>query len=453
MKNRTFLQLKQILLKLLLSALVATFLSCNIHAQNKLNDVYAGVGFEHTINGTKSFHSSYYFRNDGTFCTNLNESNWSSRIDGNYQIKNNIIYVKFSSFDGSNELQIISKDQIRENATLLYKYNIVNEIPAQTYKQETDYGQIEELTFDGKGNFATAGFRNSSARDEKTEFDGSGRYTIKNSQLTLLYSDGRKVEKSFFSADGKSSTVLINGSTYNVISNGKTAIGSKSATPKTIEKNTKPSGLGDKSSTSTTGMDILKKANLANGGAALDQLKTLKLETTVNNVQVTQFIELTKKRVRVEQRKANQLISVEQLENSVGWQWNGAKTKPLSEARIKELQQTFTSSVLILRNSELKNIRVNNYEIDEASGAKTVSVSTGNNENVLILDKDNKLIAQIVTVNGTQTGTSFQDFAKISGIILPSTYKVQNSSGLEYSIKFSAMLVNPIFSESEWAKP
>lgn len=453
MKNRTFLQLKQILLKLLLSALVATFLSCNIHAQNKLNGVFAGVGFKQTINGPKSFYSSYYFRNDGTFSTSLNESNWSSRIDGNYQIKNNIIYVKFSSFDGSNELQIISKDQIRENATLLYKYNIVSEIPAQTYKQETDYGQIEELSFDGKGNFASTGFRNASARDEKTEFDGQGTYTIKNSQLTLLYNDGRKVEKSFFAADGKSSTVLINGSTYNVISKGKTGGGSKSATPKTIEKNTELSGLGDKSSTSTTGMDILKKANGANGGAALDQLKTLKLESTANNIQLSQLIDLGKKRIRIEQRKANQLISVEQVENSKGWQWKDGKTKPLSEARIKELEQTFASNVLILRNSELQKIKVNNYTIDVSSGAKTVTININDTENVLILDKDNRLVAQLATLGSIQTGIQFQDFKKISGIILPSTYKVQNSSGLEYSIKFSAMLVNPIFSESEWAKP
>lgn len=217
MKKNRCVRLRGLPLKKRLAFFIIVFSSCFMHSQKMLNAVYAGIEFRQTINGTQTLYPSYFFRSDGTFSSQLHQEDWYSRVDGNYKILADQISMKFTAFEGETKLYIISDDVVRKNAALLYKFEMTNEIPAKTFKQETYYGQIQEISFDGKGTFKSRGFRNASARDEITQIDGQGTYTITNSLLLLRYEDGRKVKNSFFYGGGKFVSALINGNTFNEI--------------------------------------------------------------------------------------------------------------------------------------------------------------------------------------------------------------------------------------------
>lgn len=217
MKKNRCTCLSRLPFKKQLAFFIIAFSSCFMYSQKMLNAVYSGIEFRQTINGTQTLYPSYFFRSDGTFSSQLHQEDWYSRVDGSYKILADQISMKFTAFEGETKLYIISDNVVRKNSALLYKFEITNEISAKTFKQETDYNQIQEISFDGKGTFKSKGFRNASARDEITQIDGQGTYTITNSLLILMYEDGRIVKNSFFYSGGKFVSALINGSTFNEI--------------------------------------------------------------------------------------------------------------------------------------------------------------------------------------------------------------------------------------------
>jgi hypothetical protein len=70
----------------------------------------------------------------------------------------------------------------------------------------------------------------------------------------------------------------------------------------------------------------------------------------------------------------------------------------------------------------------------------------------MIFDADNRLVAELGTENGVLQTTYSLDYRNAGGIIIP--FKSKVTLGEEsIEVKFSAVEVNPIFNEKDWAVP
>ena len=206
-------------------------------ATSSITGVYAGFSLPLVgVNGDmQTYMRTFYFRENGTYVTELDERDWQTRVDGNYKIIGNKLIIQ-SNLAGDSPSEI----EIKENGGFLFysgaslmKLNAVNSIPAVIVNNNSGassggigtnnifvaVSSSDLYNFDGRGNFS----HNSSSASiisgasvgggKSKNNSGGGTYTIKNGLLTLNYSDGKVVKKSFFysESDGDG-TALINGS-------------------------------------------------------------------------------------------------------------------------------------------------------------------------------------------------------------------------------------------------
>jgi hypothetical protein len=229
---------------IVLSCLLLVFSVC-IMAQtkarpktsNSITGVYAGFSLPLIgVNGDmQTYMRTFYFRENGTFVTELDEPDWQTRVDGNYRIVGNKLIIQ-SNLAGDSPSEI----EIKENGGLLFyngaslmKLNAVSSIPAVIVNNNSGassggigtnnvfvaVSSSDLYNFDGRRTFSHnsssasvisgAGVGGGKSRDNS----GGGTYTIKDGLLTLNYSNGKIVRKSFFysETDGDG-TALIDGS-------------------------------------------------------------------------------------------------------------------------------------------------------------------------------------------------------------------------------------------------
>jgi hypothetical protein len=206
-----------------------------------LNGAYAGVSPPSNNpfnNGTISFRTyTFYFRSNGTYTTELDESNWQTRVDGTYRIAGNKVFIQpKSAGDRPEEIEIKESGNLYYRFSYLLKYEEMNKIPEVIVESKSitstgnSNGNLANVgnssftvyNFDGRGNFSN--------NRESTTFvsganvgggvsggsGGGGTYTLRNGLLTLNYQDGTVVKKSFFYSEDEEGdgTALINGIFY-----------------------------------------------------------------------------------------------------------------------------------------------------------------------------------------------------------------------------------------------
>jgi hypothetical protein len=450
--------------------------SCSL-AQNKITGVYAGTESSVGINGMQSFGRAYYFRPDGTYCSDLGKPDWKTRVNGTYTIKGEKLFLTSNSGGKPNGISIIKDDYLSNDGTSLFKFDVMNSLPAQSFSHTMisstggagtgtpyagSYGQ-NGLSFDGKGHFSHSGFGSSMVAGDNVgggstkEFGGDGTYTIRESTLTLKYNDGKVVTKSFFYSGDEPAMALINGSIYYAYEQKK---GNETAIKKQAAQLQQQSTKTEKPETKTTvadgapvnGMSILQKANLAHGGKALDNLKTVRLLATVGTLSVTQLLNITERKVRIEFYKEGKLSGIEQLEDNSGWQWVNGKLSELPFARIKEMQSALSSGILGLRSEKLKNLSLQSAELQEDGKMKTVTVKINGQTYAWIFDADNRMVGEANNAGGIEHMSISKDFRTINGIVLP-YIDIEKHGTQSYTVNYSSIVINPALTEKEWAKP
>jgi hypothetical protein len=458
----------------IISLLVFSF---NSFSQNKITGVYAGTESSVGINGMQSFGRAYYFRPDGTYCSDLGKPDWKTRVNGTFTISGKKLFLTSNSGGKPNGISIIKDDYLSDEGTSLFKFAVMNSLPAQSFSHTMasstggagtgtpyagSYGQ-NGLSFDGKGHFSHSGFGSSMIAGDNVgggstkEFGGDGTYIIQESTLTLKYNDGKVVTKSFFYSGDDPAMALINGSIYYAYEqkkeNGTTIKKQTAQSQKQSTKTEKPeTRTAPAAGTNVNGMNILQKANLAHGGKALDNLKTIRLQAVVGAVNVIQLIDVPQQKIRIELYKDDKLSAVEQLEGNAGWQQANGKLSALPAARIKEMLNAFNTGILGLRGEKLKNISVQSAEVNEDGKMKTVTVKINGQNYAWIFDTDNRMVGEANSGGGIEHMSISKDFRTTSGIVLPYT-GIEKHGGQSYTVNYSSITINPAFTEKDWSKP
>jgi hypothetical protein len=446
-----------------------------------LNGAYAGSSLPVFFPGGGSSSSSYryYFRPNGTYTTELDESNWQTRVDGTYKIISSKVIIQSKEVGEKSFEMDIEEDgaSLVYGGNTLFKLNVMNNIPAvvvensggassggngtgTTFVGVSFYGVYN---FDGKGRFSNNASSSSVISGanvgggSSNEIGGDGTYTIKDSLLTLTYNNGKVVKKSFFYIEfSHGGTALIDGSLFYEPDKPETNNDDVTTTQpsKDIENNelAKENKLPAESESAQRGLKILKNANYAHGGESLDNLETLRMTGKVKDLDVLTLIDLDNQRVRQEYRKKGVLVLVEQFDGKENWQWAEGKKSKLHEVQEIELKKTFNTGLIGLRLKLLPSITFSTVEVNNQTNIKSLVVFIDGIKHGWIFDEQNRLAAELSTDDGTLQTIISSDFRTVNGVVIPFKAKItQGSKNLE--IKFSGVEVNLTFSEKDWAVP
>lgn len=442
--------------------------------QSRFNGLYAGTESSVGINGMQNFERTYYFRPDGTYCSNLAKSDWKTFVSGTYKVDGKTLALYSSKGGAPNTMKIIKDDYLSDGGISLFKFEVMDYLPAQSFSHTSasstggagtgtvyagSYGQ-NGLSFDGKGHFSHTGFGSSMVAGDNVgggstkQFGGDGSYTINKSTLTLNYNDGKVVTKSFFYSGDKPAMALINGSIYYADENSEKQNTTKKPVTPNAEVNTekKQDTKINNHEAIANGVIILQNANEAHGGRALDNLKTVRLQAAVGTMTITQLLSITEQKMRIEFYKAGKLTGIEQLEGNTGWQWTNGKVSAMQAERIKQMQTAFKTGILGLRSENLKLLTIKSAEIKDDGKTKTVTVSIAGQQYGWMFNDSNFMIGEVTITNGTEHSTLSKDIRSVNSIMLP--YQSVEKNGLQtFTVQYTAIIINPVFTTGDWAKP
>lgn len=447
--------------------LLSPLLCCitlNCSSQAKLNGVYAGSDFLYSPYGMQRYDYSFYFRPDGSFCDELEKPDWQTKVNGTYTINGNELTLKYSNTGKINKMTIQPDGYLFDGSYSLFKFDIVNSIPAISFNFITASGGggigtglpyaggtgRNYLTFDGKGHFSHSSFGSASVVSDiythgsTTSFKGDGEYSIRQSVLALHYKDGKSITRSFFFSPGKTGMALINGSIYYEVKTDNEQETTNQNSDNSInnkEENTE---------SETTAISILQNAHEMHGGKALDNMKTARLQGTAGTTGFIMLLDLVNQKIRVEFYTNGQRNAIDQLEGNTGWHWANGKTAPLPGSRINELKSILKTGILGLRTDLLKNITILKLK-DENDGMHSVLVRINGQEYAWIFDAKNRLSGEVSKQNGIVQSSNFTDFRSVNGILLP--FSTKEKRGKEsYTITYSSITINPVLTEADWKK-
>ncbi len=447
-----------------------------------LNGCYAGNSIPRTdpFGGGMTLETfTFYFRPNGTFITELDESDWQTRIDGTYKISGNKVFIQSKlAGDSPEELEIKSGEtDLGYRGTNLFKLNIMNSIPAVIVENisasssggiGTDrifvgVSSANLFNFDGKGNFSNDSSGTSFVSGENIAAgtnrnnNGFGTYTIKDSLLTLNYKNGTVVKKSFFYSDSDGDgTALINGSFYFEPDEKEAKNNQPNNNQPNENQKTNPiaanNPLPKKSEIAQQGLSILKKANFAHGGTNLDKLETLRLIGKGSGLDIVILVDVKNQRIRNEVRKKGILVQVEQFDGNDNWLFADGKKTKLHEVREVEMRKTLKTGLFVLQSQTLANTEFLTVEVNNQTNLKSLMLLIDGKKHGMIFDADNRLVAEVSADDGILQTEYSEDFKPVNGILLPFKSKfVEGTKSIE--VKYSAIEVNPSLSEKDWQIP
>lgn len=403
-----------------------------------------------------------YFRPDGTYSTTLGDG-WQTDISGHYTISNGTIKLT----DSKNQVESIPYDgsgSFWYNGTTIFQKKPASKILPGYYSFSYSSGSggigsgtntpyvgnraHKGIQFNPDGSFSSgassstyiSGGNVSGHGNRKTEADGT--YTIKDGVLTLHFKNGEKSVNSCFTSDAVSS-IVVNGTTYY-------ADEDKKSTTKEPDTKTKPAASPEDV---RSGLAFLKKANLANGGKYLDEVKTVKLESSLGNgaLQITTLLDLPQQKIRCEYRKQGQLIGIEQTEGDAGWEWSNGKFTTLSTDRVKELQSANFSGIFSLQEPVLNSVSIISAP-GTSNNQTSIIIFREGNYTAMLFDKENRLTGNSSKINNRSITRSFSDFRKTKQVLLPYIVK-EIRDNKTFTYQYSSIELNPSLSANDWLKP
>lgn len=430
-----------------------------------LNGVFAGVEVSlPTVMGQGMDRTDrvIYFRPDGTFNHNLRREDWAMAVSGRYTIAGKKVTLQFNG-GGKEELTLEDDGDLKARGGLgsygMLKMGTADRVPPGVYKFSSvsstgggvsgqvfvGSGSNVGLYFDGKGHFtrnaksATMVSGGNTGGGVSNDNKSAGSYSIREGQLTLTFSDGKKEKHSFFCRPGeKPLMAAINGSIFFMEEEKESEV-MKENTVKSTTKNSEDAAPVISART------ILYNANKAQGGNALDNIRSIRARATVSLYTITSLVDLLQKRLRIEIHQGGTLQRIEQFDSNGAWQWENGKKKPLPADRLKEMKNAFESGVLALRRSVID--RMTNLEIKGRANGKTAVIGEldGVKHAYLFNDRD-----ELIGDGYATTFTDYSNLKTVSGILLPFSEK-QKSGTNNLSVTYIEYEINPAINESAWA--
>jgi hypothetical protein len=232
--------------------------------------------------------------------------------------------------------------------------------------------------------------------------------------------------------------------------------------PPAIPINSNRPGLGINEQDKLVALDVLRKANLAHGGTALDNLKTLRIKgkRRVNDhfFDLDIIIDITSQKVREETRGVNGFLNIRQIDAQGGWSFFDKLVTKLDAEEQDELENVLIGGLFGLRSDSLNQTSITYFADDKPNEQKLIRVLIKGKEYTWIFDTKNRLITQSSKNQTRKETTLFDDFRSVSEINMPHR-SVLGSLIVEYSNSvltvddWTNIEVNPKFAEKDWAIP
>ncbi|GGH66991.1 hypothetical protein HNQ91_001752 [Filimonas zeae] len=457
---------------ILTSLCVALLLSAIARAQSKtLNGVYAGVRVTPGVvmgGGMTREDVVVYFRPDGSFTYDLHKADWQTRSDGKYTIQGNNLTLNYQVHNRTIRYKLDKDGDIDADGCTLLKMPVDGSVPKGYFKFSiinssgggsspvTYVGAAKDqgLLFDGKGGFssnsasATVISGNGVGGGSSRESSGKGTYTIHKGVLSLKYENGKTAVHSFFCRPGDPVMAVIDGNIYFMEEPPKAASRNTAATGNARQNNTGPAATPVPET--ADGKTLLLKANAVHGGAALNQVKTFGFTALLQGLNVRSIADVAGNRVRIEMRKGNQLVQVEQLEGNAGWQWKQGKTGTLSAVRAAEMMAVFHAGVLGLRKQEIEALAIK--EVKPAKAGYSVHGGQQGKQYLFLLNNESQLMAAGDNTGNVLSTSVYSNWKKVDGLLLPFTEAV-SAGGQKATIQYQQYEINTAYPETVWAKP
>ncbi len=451
-----------------LIVLLLLLLTHIVYSQNKEDVVYAGRNFNWGLN-MGSYDLSILIRADGTFCEDLAAQDWQTKIAGRHKrIKDNIV-LEYLDNTVENDTIFMEKDEdgyvfVYYGGAQMVKMSTANNVPPGYYKFSSasssggmgtgmvyvgtqsyeGFNFYEDGTFDTNSSGGVMISGNAIGGGSSREDQGAGTYTIKNSLLTLFFSDGHIEKHSFFyDVDGgKDFLVALDGSIFFYETESEEPVGIAAAKDTMQSIRALPASAKAK--------ELLMAVKETHGGTAIDELRTLEAEATISGMNFRILLDQVRTFVRLESLEPS-FNYLEQLEGESGWVLQNGSYSIMSDQRIRELKSVFICGVFGLQNAVLEKSNVLNI-IENQDDFVLVQLEIDETElGYVIQTKDNSLAATLVLKEGQKEVTYLSEFKMVDKIKLPfKEITVTNDATIE--VIYKSYLLNPLLTNSDWSK-
>jgi hypothetical protein len=388
-----------------------------------------------------------YLRPDKTFSQSMEKADWKTDIEGKWSIQGKDLVLNYNDTKRKpRTFTIVSPEKLQSGGGyILFKMVVANSIPKGLYefKYASGSGGIGSnlpyvglsgnryIYFDGKGNFSqdaskvVAVIGDNIGGGTSSNDNTAGTYTIKDGVLTLTSADGKKAVSSLFTRkDDKGETMAtINGDLYFEMTPEEITkkIKNKKAETSTRDKKDDNNTNTASATTDVSASSMTEKLRTKHGGAAIDQLKSVTVEATLQGLDLRAITDYNREWTRLETRQNGKLIMVEQLEGNSGWQWVKGKKTALDAPRVKELKAGFSAGLAGLRTSKIAQL--NTGTVRKEKSGFSLTYSSGGVEMALLSTDDFKLIGEAKQTATGFLGITYEDFRNVNGVLLPFTEK------------------------------
>ncbi|MGN8069747.1 hypothetical protein [Mucilaginibacter sp. 22184] len=196
---------------------------------------------------------------------------------------------------------------------------------------------------------------------------------------------------------------------------------------------------------------LLLDANNAHGGRKLDTIKTLRYTATIMGVKAVSYVDIQDNKIRIELWENEKVISTEQEENGIGWQWLNGKKADMPPARIAEMKSTFYSGLLGLRKPAINQMQVLHMQ-KLKNNTYSVQCKLDGNDYIFAINNQNQLVAEANKTFGRTSVSALSDLRPVQGIMIP-FHEVVTSGIKKLVIQYDSFEINPVFNADTWAVP
>ncbi len=454
------------------SLLCSMLISTIIFGQAKETLVYAGRSFTWGMN-MGSYDLVVLLRPDGTFCEDLEEPDWQTKITGNYRKIKEGYFLEYIDKTIENDTITFEKDTegyefIYYGGAQMVKMEVGNKVPAGYYRfssasssggmgtgmiyvgtqHHEGYNFYDDGTFDRSSSGGVMVSGDNIGGGSSSDSAAKGKYTIKNGLLTLTNDDGTVEKHSFFYQNNgeKEFLVAIDGSIF--------FYGDEDSTSEDTTASNEVVAQSDDNLAETlksSGLTFLNAVKQTHGGLEIDKINTVQATFTFSGLRFKLLLDYENKLLRLESLEPS-FTYVEQIQDKQGWVYQNGALRELDTARINELRKSFISGVFGLKESVLEQTKILDIRETE-DGIILVSVLIDNNTMGYIINKkENSLIGNFILKNGENEITYYSNLKKQNAILMPFTETTESSTGT-IEVNYQNIIFNPIFAKKDWVKP